>query len=560
MTRSKKAKNKNLSIIPLGGVGEIGKNMTVLRYAGDILVIDSGLMFPEEEMLGVDIVIPDISYLIENKDKVRGIVLTHGHEDHIGALPYVLRQLNVPVYGAKLTLGFVSSKLDEHHLLDNADLREIKAGEGFSVACFDIEPIRVSHSIPDSVGLAIRTPVGMLIHTCDFKFDLTSSDSRRLNMSRFSKLGDDGVLIMLSDCTNVEKKGFTPSESVVATTLDQIVSSAPGRVIVAAFASNIRRIQQVYDIAARYERKVAVIGRSMARNCEIAEALGYLEVAPEAKLQIYEVDSTDPREVMIITTGSQGEPLSALTRMAMDGHKKVKITEGDTVIISATPIPGNEALVMRTINHLFRLGADVVYDAISPVHVSGHGNQEDLKLMLNLVRPKFVIPVHGEPRHMVKYRELAVSMGYAPESVIKLSIGDILETDGEKANISGKIADFGSIMVDGIGVGDVSDVVLRDRRHLSQDGIILVVMSIDSNTGEVAAGPDIISRGFVQLEQAEDLLEEAKSVVLDEVSSLSKEDATEWATVKSDVRSALAKFLYERTRRRPMVVPVIMEV
>lgn len=558
-TRKKKDRNK-LSIIPLGGVGEIGKNMTVYQYAGRLLVVDSGLMFPEEEMLGVDIVIPDVSYLVENAENVLGIILTHGHEDHIGALPYVLRQLRAPVYGTKLTLGLVSSKLDEHGLLDSTELNEIQAGETLDIGPFSIEFIRVSHSIPDCVGLAIRTPVGLVVHSSDFKFDLTSVEGRRLDMPRFSQLGDEGVLLLLSDCTNIEKRGFTASETSVASTFDEVFSTAPGRVIVATFASNIHRIQQVYNTAAKYGRRVAVIGRSMAQNSEIAENLGYLHVDPEVKLSIADIDSLESSKIAIITTGSQGEPLSALSRMAMDGHKKIKITEGDTVIISATPIPGNEALVMRVINHLFRLGADVIYEPISPVHVSGHGNQEDLRLLLSLVRPKYVAPVHGEPRHIVKYREMALSMGYAPANVVTLSVGDMLETDGNDMAVAGKIKDYGSVMVDGIGVGDVSDIVLRDRKRLAQDGVILAVVSINKNSGEIVAGPDIISRGFAQEELAEDLLEEARAVVLDEITSLSIEDASEWTTVKSDVRSALARFLYERTHRRPMIVPVIMEV
>ena len=533
--------------------------MLVFQYAGEILVVDSGLMFPDEEMLGVDIVIPDVSYLTENREQVLGIVLTHGHEDHIGALPYVLRQINVPIWGTKLTLGLVSSKLEEHGLLDSAQMHETRHGETITIGQFSVEFIQVSHSIPDAMALVIRTPVGTIVHSSDFKFDLTPIDDRPIDVGRFAEVGEEGVLALLSDCTNVEKKGFTPSERLVGTTFDDVFGAAPGRVIVATFASNIHRIQQVCDTAAKYGRKVAVVGRSMAQNCEIAERLGYLRIADDAKLRVEEIDATDPSHVVVITTGSQGEPLSALTRMAMEGHKKMRIKPGDTVVISATPIPGNEDLVMRVINHLFKLGADVVYDLISPVHVSGHGNQEDLKLMLSLVRPKYVVPIHGEMRHIVKYEELAASVGYDPKNVLRVTVGDVVETDGDTMYTNGKAPNFGSIMVDGIGVGDVSDVVLRDRRHLSQDGIILAVMTIDKNTGELMAGPDIISRGFVQTDQAEDLLDEARSVVVEEFNSMPKEDATEWATVKSDVRSALARFLYDRTHRRPMIVPVIME-
>ena len=558
--RTRKTTKSKLQMIPLGGVGEIGKNMLVLRYGDEIIVVDSGLMFPEEEQPGVDIIIPDVTYLLENKDKVLGIVLTHGHEDHIGALPYVLRQLNVPVWGTRLTLGFVSAKLEEHHLLESAVLNEIKPGESFKAGQFEVEFIQVSHSIPDAVALAIRTPVGILAHTSDYKFDLTPVDGRPLNIARFARLGEEGVLALLTDCTNVEHKGFTPSEKVVGAALDQITKSAKGRVIVASFSSNIHRIQQVYDTAVRYGRRVVLLGRSMQRNCEIAESLGYLHIAPETKLRTDEMDSLELSEILIITTGSQGEPLSALTQMAIEGHKKVKIIEGDTVVISATPIPGNESLIMRTINHLYRQGADVVYDLISPVHVSGHANQEDLKLMLNLVKPKYVVPVHGEARHLVQYRQLAESMGYAPESILLIDVGGILETDGTNITYGGEIETWGSIMVDGIGVGDVSDVVLRDRRHLSHDGVILVVVSIDQSTGRIVAGPDIVSRGFAHAEFAEEHLEEAKTVITDAIESLDKEDAAEWATVKADVRKVLAKFLYERTHRRPMIVPVIMEV
>jgi ribonuclease J len=553
-------KIKPLSIIPLGGVGEIGKNMTAIRYGDQILVIDSGLMFPEEEMLGVDIVIPDVTYLVENKDKVQGIVLTHGHEDHIGALPYVLKQMNVPIWGTRLTVGFVSAKLEEHRLLDSVEITEVQPGETVKIGDFAVEFIRVSHSIPDAVGLAIRTPAGLLVHTGDFKFDNTPVDGRHMDISRFARLGDEGVLAMFTDCTNVEKKGYTPSESLVGKTFVDVFAQAEGRIIIATFASNVHRIQQVYNMAHRFGRKVAVVGRSMARNSEIAEELGYLTIHDDTRLSMSELDSVRPDEVVIMTTGSQGEPLSALTRMAMDEHKKIKIGPGDTVIISATPIPGNEDLVMRTINNLFKQGAKVIYDTISPVHVSGHANQEDLKLMLNLLRPSYVIPVHGEARHFAHYVELAHQMGYEPQSVIKLSVGDILEIGKEEAHLAGRVEKSGSIMVDGVGVGDVSDVVLRDRWHLAQDGIIVLVLTIEEETGAVLAGPDIVSRGFVVPEHEEELIEEAREVVLARIKEMDPGELTEWSAVKSAVRSALGKFFRTRTGRHPMIVPVIMEV
>ena len=553
-------KRKPLQIIPLGGVGEIGKNMTAIRSGQQILVVDAGLMFPEEEMLGVDIVIPDISYLIENQKKVLGIVLTHGHEDHIGALPYVLKQLGVPIWGTRLTLGLVTAKLEEHRLIESTVMTEVQAGDTVQIGDFSVEFIRVSHSIPDAVGLAIRTPVGLIVHTSDFKFDHTPVDGKLIDISRFAQLGDAGVLLMLTDCTNVEKKGYTPSERLVGSTFDDVFSQARGRIIVATFASNIHRMQQVYDTADRYGRRVAVVGRSMAKNSEIAEQLGYLSIPDGAKLPLAELASLPHEQIAIITTGSQGEPLSALTRMAMDEHKKIKIGPGDTVIISATPIPGNEDLVMRTINHLFRQGADVLYDLIMPVHVSGHGNQEDLKLMLNLVRPKYILPVHGEYRHFAKYIEMVSRMGYGPDRVFQLAVGDILQIDEDGARVVGKIGNCGSIMVDGIGVGDVSDVVLRDRWHLAQDGVIIVVITIERATGAVVAGPDIVSRGFVVPEHEEEILEEAKEVVLREVQEMDVEEAAEWTAVKSDVRRSLARFLYDRTHRRPMIIPVIMEV
>jgi len=549
-----------VKIIPLGGFGEIGKNMTVIECGGQMIVIDAGLKFPEEDMLGVDIVIPDVSYLVENSDKVLGILLTHGHEDHIGALPYVLNQINLPIWGTRLTLGFVSAKLEEYGLLESAELHEVKAGDTIALGNFSVEFFRVSHSIPDSVGMAIGTPIGTIVVTGDFKFDQTPIDGRLTDISRLARIGDQGVLAMITDCTNVEKPGYTPSERLVGQAFDEIFSQAPGRIIVATFASNVHRMQQVYETAARYGRRVAVIGRSIARNSEIAEQLGYLHIPDGVSLSMAELSDAKPSETVILTTGSQGEPLSALSRMSMDEHKKIKIGFGDTVIISATPIPGNEDLVLRTINNLFSQGAKVYYDTIARVHVSGHGNQEDLKLMANLLRPAYILPVHGEPRHLALYVEMARDIGYEPENIVGLSVGQILEITREGARIVGSVERAGSVMVDGAGVGDVSDAVLRDRWHLAQDGVVVVVISIEKSGGKVIAGPDIVTRGFVVQEQEEELIHEARGLVLERISEIEPDEVIELGDVKNAIRSVLNKFFKERTGRRPMVVPVVLEM
>jgi len=552
-------KDRTIRVIPLGGVSEIGKNMSVIECRGQILVIDSGLMFPDEEMLGVDIVIPDITYLVENANKIQGIMLTHGHEDHIGALPYVLRQVNIPVWGTRLTLGLVRAKLEEHKLADTTTLHEVQPGDRVKIGLFDLELIRVSHSIPDGVGLAIRLPVGTIVHTGDFKFDQTPVDGKLVDLGKFAELGKEGVVLLMTDCTNVEKPGHVPSERVVGNMFEQVFSRAGGKIIIATFASNIHRIQQAFNTAVQFGRKVAIAGRSMARNIEIAEELGYLSIPEGTKVRLEEIKDYSPAEIVVLATGSQGEPLSALTRVAMDDHPKLKVDTGDTVVISATPIPGNEDLVMRTINHLFKRGAEVIYDAIAPVHVSGHGNREELKLMLNLTQPRYVIPIHGEYRHVAKYIELAQGMGVLKENIFPMEVGDILEIKPDSAGIVGKVAS-GDVLVDGLGVGDVGDVVLRDRWHLAQDGIFMIVVSIDKSTGSIVAGPDVISRGFIYMEEAGDLIGEAKDAVVDTIQNLTVDAATEWVTAKADVRRAVAKLLYARTHRRPMVIPIIMEV
>jgi ribonuclease J len=555
-----KRTTKKLQIIPLGGVLEIGKNMTAYVYREEILVVDAGLMFPEEEMLGVDIVIPDIAFLEENADKVLGIVLTHGHEDHIGALPYVLKRLDVPVWGTPLTLGFVGNKLEDHHLTDVARLNQVNVGDVLELGSFKVEFLRQSHSIPDACGLVITTPVGVIVHSGDFKFDQTPIDGQLADVARLAVLGEKGVLGLLCDITNVEKKGFTPSESTVGDSFEKVFATSKGQIVIAAFASNIHRVQQIYNVASKYGRRVAVVGRSMDENCRIAEELGYLTVPDGTRMRIDEIDSVSRDKTVIITTGSQGEPLSALSRMAMDEHKHIKIQPGDVVIISATPIPGNEDLVLRTVNRLFKQGAEVLYEPYSAVHVSGHGNQEDIKMMLNLVKPAFVIPVHGEQRHVSRFIAVADSLGFESDRVFVLSPGDVLTTDGKKAEITGRVAS-GSVMVDGLGVGDVEDVVLRDRRHLSKDGVVIAVVGIDTDSKQVVSGPDIFSRGFVGEEFGEELLDEAKRVILTKFQEFAESDLLDdMDDIKSGCRKALARFIYERTHRRPVIVPILMEV
>ncbi len=549
----------SVAIIPLGGLGEIGKNITAIRYRNDIIVIDAGLMFPDDEMLGIDLVIPDISFLLENRNYVRAIILTHGHEDHIGALPYILKELNVPVYGTKLTLGLVKAKLEENNYLDSLKSRLVRSGDMVKIGAFTVEFIRVSHSIPDAVGLGITTPVGTIVHTGDFKLDQTPVDGQIIDYYRFAELGKKGVLVMLSDSTNADRPGYTLSESVVGETFDEIFRYARKRIIVATFASNVHRIQQAITTARKYGRKVAVVGRNMVNVVAIAKELGYLRVPPGTMIDLDEVHHFPEEKIVLLTTGSQGEPMSALTRIAMCDHRRIEIRPGDLVIISATPIPGNEKLVHRTIDHLFRQGAEVVYEPFSGVHVSGHASQEELKLMLNLVRPRFFIPVHGEYRHLIKHAQLAREVGIPPENIFVAENGQVLEFSQEKGVITGRVT-AGRVLVDGLGVGDVGNIVLRDRRQLSQDGIFIVVVTIDKDTGAVVAGPDVVSRGFVYVRESEELLEEAKERVRQVLRECEERQTTEWGAIKSFVRESLGKFLFEKTRRRPMVLPIIMEV
>ena len=552
-----KFQNK-VQIIPLGGLGEIGKNMTAFRYGDDMILIDAGLMFPEDDMLGIDLVIPDISYLIENQDKLKGIFLTHGHEDHIGALPYVMKQIDCPVYGTALTLGILEGRLKENGV-SSENCRIIKPGDKITAGAFKLDFIRVNHSIPDAIAIAINTPIGTIIHTGDFKIDHTPVDGQVTEFNKFADYGDRGVLALLADSTNAERPGFTPSEKMVGKTFDDEFRYAKNRIIVATFSSNVHRIQQVIDAALKYDRKVAVIGRSMVNVVNIAKELGYLK-APEGEIiDIDETHNYTPDKIVIITTGSQGEPMSALTRMAMNDHKKVDIMPGDTVIISATPIPGNEKLVSRTIDHLYKLGADVIYEKSNGVHVSGHASQEEIKLMHNLVRPKFFVPVHGEFRHLIKHANLAQSLGMPKENIVIAENGSVIELTKNSIGINGKVP-AGKVLVDGLGVGDVGNIVLRDRRQLSQDGIMIVVVTIDKENCHVVSGPDIVSRGFVYVREAEGLMDEAKDKVQLALEKCEENGVSEWSAIKSTVRDSLGRFLYERTRRRPMILPIIMEI
>ncbi|WP_010269412.1 ribonuclease J [Paenibacillus senegalensis] len=557
---SKKNMDK-LSVFALGGVGEIGKNMYVVQYANDIVVVDAGLKFPEEDMLGIDIVIPDISYLVENRDKVRGIVLTHGHEDHIGGLPYVLKQLNVPVYGTKLTLGLVEAKLKEANMLGDTKRMLINADSELKLGTIRASFFKTNHSIPDSVGVCLDTPEGTVVHTGDFKFDQTPVNDQYADLHRMAEIGRKGVLMLLSDSTNAERPGFTGSERSVGAELEEVFRKARQRVVVATFASNIHRIQQVIDAAETTRRKVTVIGRSMVNVVTIASELGYLRIPEGMLIEPEEVNRMAADRVVILSTGSQGEPMSALTRMARSTHRKVDILPGDTVIIAATPIPGNEKFVGRTVDELFRLGANVIYGpgSVSGVHVSGHGSQEELKLMLNLMKPKYFVPIHGEYRMLRQHGLLAESVGVNKEDIFIVDIGDTVEVQGGIARKGSKVQS-GNVLIDGLGIGDVGNIVLRDRKLLSQDGILVVVVTLSKEQGTILSGPDIISRGFVYVRESEGLLDEANRIVTSTLNKLMNENVNEWASLKTHVKDALGRFLYEQTRRRPMILPIIMEV
>ena len=552
-------KKEKLRIIPLGGLHEIGKNITVFEYGNDMIAVDCGISFPEDDMLGVDLVIPDITYILQNQEKFRGIVITHGHEDHIGSIPYFLKQLNTPIYGTKLTLGLIKNKLEEHNLTKTTKLHEVKQGETIKLGCFSIEFIRSSHSIPDSVMLAISTPVGKILHTGDFKIDFTPIDGQRIDLGRIAELGNEGILALMSDSTNSERKGYTMSESSVGEVFDKLFNNCTKRIVVATFASNVHRVQQIVNSAIKTKRKIAVCGRSMINMITNARELGYIDCPDNLFIDIDMINNYTDEQLVIITTGSQGEAMSALTRMATGTHKKVKITPNDLVIISATPIPGNEKYVSKVIDELMQIGAEVVYSALKDIHVSGHACQEEQKLILSLAKPKYFIPVHGDYRHLVAHSETAKSLNIPKENIFMLENGVVLEMGEDEVNI-GENVPSGKILVDGLGIGDVGSVVLRDRQHLSQDGLIIVVLTLDSSTGDVIAGPDIITRGFIYVKDSENIMEGIKSEVRQEVRECELRNIRDWTTIKNIVRENLRDYIFYRTKRNPMIIPIIMEV
>ncbi|MBI4320675.1 MAG: ribonuclease J [Chloroflexi bacterium] len=551
------AKNR-VKVIALGGVGEVGKNMLVLEHKDDIIIIDAGLKFPEEEMIGIDFIIPDISYLLDKKERIRGIVLTHGHEDHIGALPYILPELGVPVYATRLTRGLLTVKLKERGLLRHAQINPVEPGETLSLGAFDVEFFRVNHSIPDAMGLIIRTSAGTIVHSGDFKFDKSPADSLPTDFAHLAQVGQEGVLALLCDCVRVELPGYTPSEQVVSDSFDAVLAQARGRVIVTTFASNISRIQLAICTAHRHGRKVAIVGRSLESNVGVAAELGFLNVPDGTIISLGETRSLPHNEVMFVTTGSQGEPTSALSRIANNEHRQIHIVPGDTVILSATPVPGNEETVARTIDNLFRLGADVIYDAVMTVHVSGHASREELKLMLSIVKPQFCIPLHGEYRHMVLFRSAAQEIGMSEDNIILAEVGDMVEFARDYGRITRRVP-ASAILVDGAMVGELAQATLRDRQRLSRDGVVIVVVTLDRETGWLLAGPEIVTRGFVHMHGADDLTEKARDRVRTVLETL-EQPQTGNGFIAGKVKDALGKFIYDRTRRRPMILPVVTEV
>lgn len=552
------AKKEKLMIIPLGGLGEIGKNMTVIQYGNDIIVIDAGLAFPDDDMFGIDLVIPDMSYLIENRDKVRAVVITHGHEDHIGGLSYLLNEVNVPVYATKLVCGLIEGKLKENHIT-NYTLNEVHHGDEVQIGCMKVGFIHTNHSIPDASALYFRTPVGTVVHTGDFKVDMTPVDGKQMDMHKFAELGRRGVLLLMSDSTNAERPGYTESETTVGHAFRKAFRAAKGRIILATFASNISRIQQAINTAIQFKRKVTVLGRSMVNNVQVVIELGYLDVPEGVLIEPDELNRYPADQVLILTTGSQGEPMAGLSRMASNNHRSVSIMPGDTVIISATPIPGNETGVGRTIDNLMRLGANVIAGRDKKIHVSGHASQEELKLMLGLIKPNYFVPIHGEYRMLRTHGDLAVMMGVDKDHVLIGDNGQIFEFSNRSGHKTGHV-NAGRVFVDGLGVGDVGNIVIRDRQQLAMEGVVIVVMTLAKGTSHPLAGPDIVSRGFVYVRDSEELIREAHDRVAAVLERCEAGNIREWAVIKSQVRDTLSRYLYEKTRRRPMILPIIMEV
>ncbi|WP_093313170.1 ribonuclease J [Tindallia californiensis] len=554
------AKNQSkIKIIPLGGLREIGKNLTLVEYKNEILIIDCGLSFPDDEMLGIDIVLPDTTYLEKNKDRIKGVVLTHGHEDHIGALPYLLKKINLPIYGTRLTLGLLEAKLKEHKLEQKVHLQRVKAGDMFQLGAFNVEFIRSSHSIPDACAIAVHTSEGIILHTGDFRIDYSTVDGEMIDLHRLGELGKQGVLVMLADSTNAERPGTTMSESKIGVALENAFMNTKSRIIVATFASHIHRLQQIINTAEKFNRKIVISGRSMINVFEVGAELGALHVPKDILIDIREMDDYQDDQLLLLTTGSQGEPMAALSRMASNDHRKLDIQKGDLVIFSASPIPGNEKMVSRVINQLFEKGADVIYDPMAEVHTSGHACQEELKLIHRLVNPKYFIPVHGEYRHLKQHANLAARMGVPEENIFTMENGQVLEMNQKQAKITGKVQ-AGPVLVDGLGVGDVGSIVLRDRKHLAEDGLMVVVVTLDKKEAKVVAGPDIISRGFVYVRESEDLLGEARAEVQKSLEQCEQKGIREWSQLKNAIRDSLKDFLYQKTQRRPMILPIIMEV
>lgn len=552
-------RKESLRIIPLGGLGEIGKNITAIEYEDEIIVIDCGISFPDEDMYGIDLVIPDIKYLLDNKDKVKGLFLTHGHEDHIGAIPYILKQINMPVYGTKLTIGLVESKLKEHDMLSKTNLIPISPGESIKLNKLIIEFIRVTHSIAESCALAIHTPIGIVLHTGDFKIDYTPIDGKVMDLNRIAQLGQEGILLLMADSTNVERAGHSLSEKIIGETLNRIISNANGRVIVATFASNIHRMQQIADASMMYNRKIVFSGRSMENISNVAMDLGYLHIPEESIVGIEDLNRYPSDKITIITTGSQGEPMAGLSRIAYGSHRHISIEQDDLFIISASPIPGNDKLVSRVINQLYRKGVEVIYEDLEDIHVSGHAYKEELKLIHTLVKPKYFMPVHGEYRHLKHHSDLALKLGMDKSNVFTLETGQVLEISQDKAIATEKVH-TGVVFVDGIGVGDVGNIVLRDRRDLARDGMVTIVVAINKETYSIVSGPDIITRGFIYARESEDLIKKIKDVAKEEIEICLENNIIEWQVLKSGVRKSVDQLLYHKTKRRPSVFPIIMEV
>ncbi|MCF0149535.1 MAG: ribonuclease J [Clostridium sp.] len=552
-------KESLIKIIPLGGVGEIGKNITAIEVEDEIIVIDCGIAFPDEEMYGVDLIIPDISYLIENKDKVKGFFITHGHEDHIGAIPYILKQLNVPIYGSKLALAIIELKLKEHNLLETTELITADPGSKVDFESLSVELIQSTHSIAESCCLSITTPLGIIFHTGDFKIDLTPIDDKVIDLDRISTIGKEGVLLLMADSTNVERSGYTMSEKSIGNTFNRIFRGATGRIIIATFASNIHRMQQIVNSSLDNNRRIAFSGRSMESISKLALELGYLHIPQDMIIEIDDINNYNNDNITIITTGSQGEPMAALARIAYGNHKKIKIQSDDLFVISASPIPGNDKLISKVINELFKKGAEVIYEDLEEVHVSGHAYKEELKLMHRLIKPKYFMPVHGEYRHLKHHKDLAITLGMNNKDIFILERGDVLKINKEEAKIDGKVSS-GTILVDGLGVGDVGTLVLRDRKHLAQDGLVNIVVTIERESYAIIAGPDIITRGFVYVKESEELINELKEIATEELQNCLDEKVIEWYLIKTNIKKALERYIYDKTKRRPTIIPIIMEI